>query len=151
MSGRQKDLDRTTTTVSGSKLKIKSKGRRNKGIEAEIVTKKLDELVIDGAGKFTITGVNSRNFVLKLPGASKISVAGKCETNTISISGAGKVNAKDFKCKDSTIKISGSAKISVHASRAFEAKVSGVGKIDVYGEPKDIDKSVSGHAVINLH
>lgn len=146
LKGDEEVLPYVLTEVEGSTLKIKLKKDtiRRYSIDLDISTEALEEVRIDGAGNFDITGVDSDEFELNLPGASKLTVSGKCDDFEVRISGFASIEAKDFECNNATLKISGHGKISVYANESLETRISGLGKITVYGDPKEVDQKISG-------
>lgn len=147
------DLEkRVTAEVHGNELRVKltRKGRRGDTIHVAVNTRELEEFIIEGAGKFEITGVDSDEFDIKLPGAASITVSGRCGELGISIAGAATVDAQHLICKEARVRISGTGTISLHASQSIDARVSGLGKIEVYGNPQEIDQRISGLGRIKL-
>lgn len=144
--------DQFTAKVHGSELRIKltNEHRHHKKIIVAIEARELEKFIVEGAGKFTITGVNSDDFDIKLPGAASITVDGKCGELGIAIAGAATVNAENLICEHGRVRISGTGTISLFASESIDARVSGLGKIEVYGKPKEIDQRISGLGRIKL-
>ncbi len=146
LTGDKDLLQYVSTTVDGDTLKIKLKKSsiRRHAIKLNIGTMSLTEVRIDGAGNFDISDVDAEDFELNLPGASKLSVSGKCEDLEIRISGFASIEGKDFKCNSAMLKISGHGKISVYADTEIETRISGLGHIEVYGNPEEIEQKISG-------
>lgn len=147
------DLEaRVVSEIHGDELRIAltRKGRRGDTIRIDINAKELEKFIVEGAGKFNIIGVDSDTFEIKLPGAASISVSGKCSELKISIAGAATVDAEHLTCQEARVRISGTGTISLHASKSIDARVSGLGKIEVYGNPEEIDQRVSGLGRIKL-
>lgn len=147
------DLEkRFVAEVRGDELRIKLTRNRHRGdtITIAVNAKELEEFIIEGAGKFDIKGIDSEEFSVKLPGAASITMAGKCGELNISIAGAATVKAEDLICQHGHVKISGTGTISLHASESIDARVSGLGKIEVYGHPEEIDQHISGLGRIKL-
>lgn len=148
------DLDeRVISEVKGDELRIRlashKKGRGT--IVIAVNTKELERFIVEGAGKFQISGIESDEFEVKLPGAASIDLEGKCGELTIIIAGAAHVDAEHLICKIGHVKISGTGTVSIHTSEEIDARVSGIGKIEVFGEPNEIDQHVSGLGKIKLH
>lgn len=144
--------DQFVAEVHGHELRIKltRRHRHHSKIVIAIEAKELEKFIVEGAGKFTITGVDSEDFDIKLPGAASITVEGKCGELGIAIAGAATVDAEKLICQHGRVRISGTGTISLHASESIDARVSGLGKIEVYGNPKEIDQRISGLGRIKL-
>ena len=147
------DLEkRFEAEVRGGELRIKLTRQKSRGdtITIAVKAKELEEFIIEGAGKFDIKGIDSQEFSLKLPGAAKITMEGKCGELNIAIAGAATVAAEKLICQHGNVRISGTGTISLHASESIDARVSGLGKIEVYGHPEEIDQHISGLGRIKL-
>jgi hypothetical protein len=152
MTGKEGLEDRVIAEVRGNELRIRLKGnhRHPEKIIVAIEAKHLEKFIIEGAGKFQISNVDAEDFDIKLPGAASITVDGKCGELGIAIAGAATVNAENLICQHGRVRISGTGTISLHASVSIDARVSGLGKIEVYGNPEEIDQRVSGLGRIKL-
>jgi len=60
------------------------------------------------------------------------------------------VRAKDLIATDVDLTIQGTAEASVHATRGFDANVTGTAMVKVHGKPTNVKKNVSGTAVIDV-
>lgn len=152
MTGEEGLEDRVIAEVRGHELRIRLRGshRHHEKIIVAIEAKQLEKFIIEGAGKFQISNVDAEDFDIKLPGAASITVDGKCGEIGIAIAGAATVNAENLICQHGRVRISGTGTISLHASVSIDARVSGLGKIEVYGNPSEIDQRVSGLGRIKL-
>ena len=152
MTGKEGLEDRVVAEVRGSELRIRLKNdhRHHEKIIIAIEAKQLEKFIVEGAGKFRISNVNTEDFDIKLPGAANITIDGKCEEIRITIAGASSVNAEGLICNHGRVRISGAGTISLHASESIDARVSGMGQIEVYGDPEEIDQRVSGVGRIKL-
>ena len=139
------------TYVRGNKLIIDNERNINprKGILITITTPELEELDASGACEIFIDKINSETFSIGMSGACSIEANGKVNRLKINISGAGSVDAERLIANAVKVGISGASSASVYAEDYLEASVSGVGSIDYYGDPEDIDTDVSGIGSIN--
>lgn len=117
---------------------------RNKAIKVDISAATLNALRVTGAGRLEVSGIKAETFDISMPGAADINLSGTCGTLTLELAGAGKVDAKALKCENVEVNLSGAASVSVYGSESVDASVAGVGKIDIYGKPDTVEKSVSG-------
>ena len=163
-------LDRIKTRVTGSKLtiSIERSGWRPfqgaSGMPRVVVTAPNFEAIaaagtirvkatgldvpslrIAGAGATTLQFDKLRTDELRVAGsgALKAGFAGEARELTVSLSGAGSVNAADLKSEDGKISVAGAGHVIVNASSTLRVSLSGAGKVEYYGDPQ-LQKSVSG-------
>lgn len=147
------DLEkRFVAEVRGDELRIRLTRQKQRGdtITIAVRARQLNEFIIEGVGKFDIKGIDTEEFGLKLPGAASVTMEGKCGELNIAIAGAATVTADKLICQHGNVKISGTGTISLFASKSLDARVSGLGKIEVYGHPEEIDQHISGLGRIKL-
>jgi hypothetical protein len=139
------------TYVRGKKLIIDTERNINprKDILVTITTPELDELYGSGACDIFIDKIKSETFYLNMSGACSIKANGHVDKLKIQISGAGSVDAERLIANAVKVDISGASSASVYADEYLQATVSGVGSIDYYGDPDDVDSNVSGIGSIN--
>ncbi len=119
-------------------------------LEVRVSARTLELLKISGAIKAAVSCIDSDRFVLKAAGASEVSLTGNCAEAVMKLSGAGKLNAKDFACNVINLTLSGAAKSTVCASEEISVTISGAGKVICYGNPETVNKTVSGAGKIEL-
>lgn len=139
------------TDVRGNKLVIRSKKnlRPRNEIEIFITTPNLIKIESSGASSITAYGIDNEIFQSELSGAGSINLSGKTEKFRADMSGAGNINAKELIADYVKVGISGACSAVVHASKSIKADVSGVGSIDYYGDPEEVDSNISGVGSIN--
>ncbi|MCA1558134.1 MAG: DUF2807 domain-containing protein, partial [Acidobacteria bacterium] len=139
------------TEVKDGTLYIKSERGFNvkKAIKVRITTQNLDGLSSSGASKITLDGVKNEQLVIETSGASRIEAAGETKSLEIESSGASKVDVQELRASRVKVSLSGAGRAQVYASEEVNADVSGASTITYYGEPKVVNKSVSGAGSIN--
>lgn len=115
-----------------------------KAIRIRATTKEIQGLSTSGASEIKLDGVKSESFVLESSGASKINVAGETKTLEVEMSGASKIDARNFRASRVKVSSSGAGRASVYATEEVNAEVSGAANVTYYGEPKVVNKEVSG-------
>jgi hypothetical protein len=115
-----------------------------KEIIIEITTTDLTNVECSGANDIYVENIDTDDFVLDLSGAGNIELLGFADKFRAEISGAGSLNAKQLKASRVYISVSGAASAKVFAKEFIDASVSGVGSIDYYGNPKEVNTNVSG-------
>ena len=105
-------------------------------------------IVISGSGKVTINALTADHLDITASGSSELDMAGKVNSQAISISGSGKYLAGNLQSTTANIGISGSGNVTVWATETLTAHVSGSGNVSYYGNPQvSFDQSGSG----NIH
>jgi hypothetical protein len=118
-------------------------------VRLRITTANLDGVSSSGASKITLDGVKNEQLMIETSGASNIEAAGETKSLEIESSGASKVNVRDLRAARVKVSLSGAGSARVYASEEVNAEVSGASSITYYGEPKVVNKNVSGAGSIN--
>lgn len=115
----------------------------------KVYTESLKSIETSGASTIYANGIDAESFNLDFSGAGSVYLEGDCSELFVNMSGAGSLNAKKLVSNNVRIIISGASSAKVYASESLFAEVSGVGSIDYYGDPEDVDSDVSGVGSIN--
>jgi hypothetical protein len=134
------------------------------GIIIEIYYRALDHLVSTGSSSVKIMGsidgesfdldmsgsgtfkgmLNVEYFTLNISGAGLVQTIGYAEKQDINISGAGGYQGFDLQSEDCKIALSGVGGAKIFATNKLTATITGVGGIVYKGEPKIIERRVTG-------
>lgn len=138
------------TEVRDGVLYVSSQERYNsrKGVRLRITLPELTSVVSRGAGDMTIHDAN-KDLKIESTGAASIKADGKVASATISSTGAGDIDAGRLMSEKARVTVTGAASVSVYASEQLDVSVSGVGSVDYSGDPKTVNKSVSGIGSVN--
>jgi hypothetical protein len=109
-----------------------------------IAVPSLERIASNGAGNFHVSNLKNDAFEVHSTGATSFSAAGQAKTVKIETSGAGKVDTGDLHAEKAIVSISGAASVDVFASDQLDVNVSGVGRVSYSGNPKTVNKNVSG-------
>lgn len=132
------------------KVRVKDSYSTNVGLSIKIVTESLNQISVSGAGNVTAKDIVTEDFSTNISGVGKIRVSGEASTLKATISGAGSLDAEDLKTLTAGVLISGVGNANVHTSQSVNAKISGAGKINIYGNPKNVKKNVSGVGKVEI-
>jgi hypothetical protein len=135
-----------TTEVKGGVLDVgnsKSFSTKNR-LHLRISVPSFDAISSSGASDIVISGVKSDEFSIDISGAGSLQVSGETKSLELKQSGAGEVDAKDLHAAKVNVDSSGAASAEVYASEELRASVSGAGNVNYYGDPKTVNKDVSG-------
>src|SRR5207253_9567631 len=101
-----------------------------------------------GAAKIRVTSVKSESFEIHSSGASSVTAAGETKNVDIHSSGAGMIDAEKLRAEKANVSSSGAASIDVYATEQLDVSVTGVGRVSYSGNPKTVNKNVSGVASV---
>ena len=101
------------------------------------------EAGISGSGKMQ-GFVDCTNFSAKISGSGKMTMSGNAVNSNVEISGSGKFIGNELITANTTAGISGSGQANVHVSDYLEAKISGSGAVNYWGNPKTVNTKISG-------
>lgn len=120
------------------------KHRKKRHTSIEIQVTNLEELNLEGAVEVDIQDITPEDFELNFDGIGEIVITGSCINAELNIDGIGALDAYHFKCDHVEANMSGIGSMEVYAAKTIELDASGIGSIDVRGNPKVLHKSVSG-------
>lgn len=116
----------------------------SKGVILRISLPELTAVTSRGVGDITVQDANADSLAIDSTGAASIKAAGKAKTATISSTGAGDIDASRLLTEKAKVTVTGAASVIVYASDNLDVTVSGAGSVDYLGNPKSVNKSVSG-------
>lgn len=104
-----------------------------------------------GSGDVRVKRLDAGDAKIVLSGSSDIDIdGGEADSLEVTVSGSGKFDGKSLKAVRARATVSGSGSAKIFASEAFSGRVSGSGKINVYGNPPVCEKTVAGSGRINV-
>jgi hypothetical protein len=104
----------------------------------------VDSISSSGAGSFRIVDVKNSKMKIDASGASNFDIGGETVTLDLNLSGATKIDTEKLRASRVRISLSGAGKATVFASEELDATVSGAGSVTYAGNPKTVNKKVSG-------
>ena len=84
-----------------------------------------------------------------MSGAGSLTASGETEAAEISLTGAGSVDAKGLHAKDARVSSTGVGSLDVYATGQLEARATGVGEINYFGNPTVVKRQATGIGSIN--
>ncbi len=97
-----------------------------------------------GAGHITAKNLHCKNININMSGIADITLGGEASNLNMSVSGKANINAYELKSENADCSVSGMGYVDIYASQVLSAHVSGVGKINYKGNPKEKNLSTSG-------
>lgn len=134
------------TTVSGNTLQIESEGTLapTKGITITLSSASLADVQLNGAVDLTASQLSGHGLKLESNGAADINVAGSVTNLEATLSGACKLDAKALQTQSATVSLNGASYGDVTVAGTLNASISGTGVLTYSGNPKSVEKNVSG-------
>lgn len=139
-----------TTSVTGDTLHINvtENLRPTKGITINISSVSLKEVQLSGAVSLTASNVSGSDLKLESIGASSINVEGSVTNLEANFAGASSLDAKALQTQTGRVSMSGACSADVTVTESLDASISGAGAITYGGNPKTVEKNVSGAGII---
>jgi hypothetical protein len=114
-----------------------------------IAAPNIERIVSNGAGNFNVSNLKNDAFELHSTGATSFNANGQTKSIRIESSGAGKINAGELRAEKANVSISGAASVDVFASDQLDVNLSGVGHVSYSGNPKTVNKNISGLGAVS--
>lgn len=135
----------TSSVVSGELVLEPSESIQPKTpIRVEIVMPALRSASIAGSGDINVSGLAQKEVEFRIAGSGEVTGSGSVETVSTSIKGSGSIRLPDLAARDAAVSIAGSGDTVVNASENLSASISGSGDVRYVGNPKNVQKSISG-------
>src|SRR5215471_4097573 len=116
----------------------------SKTVTLRITLPELNSVANHGAGEIKIVDANSSDLKIDSTGAASVDAAGTSKSVQISSTGAGKIDTSKLRADKAKVEVSGAASVDVYASEQLDVNVSGAGHVSYRGNPKTVNKHVSG-------
>jgi hypothetical protein len=108
----------------------------------------LDALTLQGDGNITVTGINSRDLTVVLPGSGNIQATGTTTRLRVTISGEATALLRQLIARDVKAALSGDGTIMLTATHSLNASVSSSGAILYSGNPPHVTTALTGNGTI---
>jgi hypothetical protein len=151
ISGDDNILPLITSEVRNDTLYIKSSKDYDPKSKLQIVVSipNLNKFVFAGAGEVDLSNVKNERLEIVMSGAGSLQASGETKEADISLTGAGSVDAKNLQAVNAKVDSTGVGSVDLYATGQLDAKASGVGEINYYGNPKIVNRKVGGIGSIN--
>jgi hypothetical protein len=144
-------LSNIETSVSGNVLKIETHGQISPthGVAVVITSPSLSGAELSGALKLEAAQLSGDRFTLETNGASKVTLAGGINRLVASLTGASRLSAETLQAQDVEIAVTGAGRADVTATNSLKAAITGAGRVSYGGNPKSVEKKVTGAGKIS--
>lgn len=157
ISGYQNLVPAYRTDVSSGKLYLEYDDEyiniRHDNLKVTVYTTGFEKLKLSGSGDVAIkSGINSDYMNIQISGSGNVRLTHNTfKTLITKINGSGNIYARDADSDEVYATISGSGDISVTALDLLDARISGSGDIDYWGNPASVTVDVSGSGRVRKH
>ena len=97
-----------------------------------------------GAVKFTGNQLSGARFALESTGAAEVELDGNIDELLADMTGASELHAGGLQTKTTEISTTGAADAEIAVSETLKVAITGAGKVSYSGNPKTIEKHISG-------
>ena len=167
-------FDRLDVDSDGEELSIELDGKnlnKKRAIEVYIQFKDLEKLEIQGAVdlmcenqikttnlKLEFEGagnveldVSANKIISEISGVGNFEIEGVTDYHKVEFDGVGNYEASDLRSKYTIVESNGIGSVKVYASSKFKGEATGIGSIEYYGDPDDVNIDATGLGSVNRH
>jgi hypothetical protein len=144
-------LSHIETSIIGTALKIETHGQiaPTHGIKVIITSESLGGAELSGALKLSANQLSGDRFALDTSGATKVTLSGQASRLLASLTGASRLNAETLQAQDVEVSVTGAGRADVMATNSLKAAITGAGRVSYGGNPKSIEKKITGAGKIS--
>jgi hypothetical protein len=148
VQGDAKYIGRVKTKVVDGELRISmdddSNIKMRKHERVLVSMPSLTSFDAEGAGLARLNNVQGDRLDVDYSGAGSVIINGKVRFVRIEAEGVGELDAKGLIAQEANVSFEGIGAVSIHASEKLTVDVEGMGNLSYYGNPRIVNKSVSG-------
>jgi hypothetical protein len=132
--------------ISGDTLRLRTHEQiwPTHGIKVVISSPTRAGAKLSGAVKLTANQISGPKFALESTGAARVTLDGSIDELLADMTGASELNAGGLQTKTAEISTTGAADAEVAVAETLKVAITGAGKVSYSGNPKTIEKHISG-------
>jgi hypothetical protein len=132
--------------ISGDTLRLRTHKQiwPTHGIKVVISSPSRAGAKLSGAVKLTATQIAGPKFALESTGAAQVKLDGTIDELLADMTGASELTASGLQTKTAEIATTGAADAEIAVSETLKVAITGAGKVSYSGNPKTIEKHISG-------
>ncbi len=137
--------------ISDHALRLKSRKplRPTHHTNIVITTSQLRGADLSGAVDFVAHGLSGPKFYIRASGASDVTLDGNVDEFLADLTGASDLRAQGLQTKSVEMSTTGAASAKITVSESLRVDITGAGDVVYYGNPKTIEKNVTGAGSIH--
>lgn len=141
-------IERVTSEVVGGELRLNMKDSPRTNIDSNdrvIVTMPaLQTFKGEGAGLMRLVNMRGEQLDVNYRGAGRLVIDGAVRELRLRAQGVGEVDTKALVAQDADVSFEGIGAVHIYAKDKLNANVRGMGNLTYHGNPRVVNKSVSG-------
>jgi hypothetical protein len=141
-------IARVTSEVVDGELRLDMKDSTRNSIESSdrvvVTLPALQTFKGEGAGVMRLTNVRGERLDVNYRGAGRLAIDGEVRQLTLRAQGVGEVDTKALIAQEADVSFEGIGSVNIYAKDKLNANVRGMGNLTYYGNPRVVNKSVSG-------
>ena len=132
--------------ISGDTLRLRTHEQiwPTHGIKVVISSPTRAGAKLSGAVKLTANQISGPKFALESTGAARVTLDGSIDELLADMTGASELNAGGLQTKTAEISTTGAADAEVAVAETLKVAITGAGKVSYSGNPKTVEKHISG-------
>ena len=144
-------LPHIETTVRDNALRLHTRDRiwNARRLKVVVTSTSLRGAKLTGASRFQANALAGPKFYVHSEGAAHIVIGGNVDELLADTEGATKLEAGNLHTKAAQISAEGASRADVFATDALRVSISGAGKVTYGGDPKTVEKHISGAGSIS--
>jgi hypothetical protein len=133
-------------TISDKTIRLRARERLRPthGIKIIVSSSSLSGADLHGAVDLIANQVLGQKFYLQSRGASDVTVDGNVDQLLADMTGATDLRAKSLQAKTVEISTTGAASATITATETLRVSITGAGDVTYFGNPKTVEKHVTG-------
>ncbi|MGI4843794.1 MAG: GIN domain-containing protein [Janthinobacterium lividum] len=148
VQGDPRFIERVTSEVVDGELRLDMKDSTRNSLKSSdrvvVTLPSLQTFKGEGAGEMRLTNVRGERLDVNYRGAGRLSIDGEVRELRLSAQGVGEVDTKALVAQDANVSFEGIGSVNIYAKDKLNANVRGMGNLTYYGNPRVVNKSVSG-------
>ena len=148
IEGDPRFIERVTSEVVDGELRLDMKESKRTNIDSDdrvIVTlPALHTFKGEGAGLMLLKNIRGERLDVNYRGAGRLAIDGEVRELRLRAQGVGEVDTKALIAQDANVSFEGIGSVKITAKDKLNANVRGMGDLTYYGNPRVVNKSVSG-------
>ncbi|VXB64847.1 GIN domain-containing protein [Massilia sp. 9I] len=141
-------IARVTSEVVDGELRLDMKDSSRNSIESSdrvvVTMPELQTFKGEGAGVMRLNKIRGERLDVNYRGAGRLAIDGEVRQLTLRAQGVGEVDTKALIAQEADVSFEGIGSVNIYAKDKLNANVRGMGNLTYYGNPRVVNKSVSG-------
>jgi len=132
--------------ISGNTLRLRTREQLRPTHHIKVVASSPQRIgaKLSGAGDLNVPALAGGKFAVQSSGAADITLEGTVDELLADMSGACDLKARALQTRVAQISITGAGSAQVNAADTLRAAITGAGDVTYFGNPKKVEKHISG-------